>query len=192
MSNLTIPSKTLIFDVETTGLMPRGIHPAMSHKWKDCRIVQIAWEVLDDNHEIESSANYIIYPDGYTVPQSATNIHGISHEMAEEQGIPMQDVLDHLDTLLPTIQTIVAHNISFDMNVLLSEVYRQHRSAMAQDLLEKTQYCTMLKGTRPGCKWPKLSELYEELFYKQPSGTLHTADADVRICREIYIHQVSR
>lgn len=185
----------LVIDTETTGLPPRYVDITNTDKWKKCRIVQIAWELLDLNGNIISSECYIIKPDGFEVPIVASNIHGITTEIANEKGIDIDIVFNRLDTIINgNIKTIVAHNMQFDDAVIQSEMYRYSKNNEKLKILhDKWKFmnkeCTMLMGcTKPGQKWPKLIELYKTCFNKEPVGNLHQADMDVRVCAEIYFH----
>jgi len=188
----------LVIDTETTGLPPRYVDITNTEKWNKCRIVQIAWEVLDLNGNIISSECYIIKPNGFDIPTVASNIHGITTEIANEKGIDIDIAFNRLESIINgNIKTIVAHNMQFDDAVIQSEIYRQIRYSKNNDSLNNlydkwrymTKECTMLMGcTKPGQKWPKLVELYKTCFNKEPVGNLHQADVDVRACAEIYFH----
>lgn len=39
-------------------------------------------------------------PEGFNIPYDADKIHGISTELAHEQGIPLQDVLEEFNEAL--------------------------------------------------------------------------------------------
>lgn len=184
--------KTLIVDVETTGLPPRNIPPWKSSAWNQCRIVQIAWQVRNGDGSIACASNFIIRPDGFTIPVESTNIHGITNEHALATGVPIEQAFYELEQLLPGIECIVAHNIAFDDPVIQSEIIRTRNNPLLTHWKEKAKYCTMKMATVPGQKWPKLIELYEKCFGKKPDGVMHTADADVQACAEIYFHVMNQ
>lgn len=180
-------SKVLIVDVETTGLPPRNIPPWKTDMWSKCRMVQIAWEVWC-NDVLESASVFVIKPDGYTIPDESARIHGITTTMARKHGVSIDVVWDELSHALCNVDTIVAHNISFDDAVIQSELSRYKQYKLCTKWNNISKYCTMKMATMPGKKWPKLIELYKECFGREPDGTMHTADADVRACAEIYFH----
>lgn len=185
-------SQTLIVDTETTGLPPRGMPIQQSKTWNVCRIVQIAWRLYDINGELITKECYLIRPsEDVCFSPTSVKIHGISKEVATSQGILFTEVLDRLECILPDVDTIVAHNIAFDDPVIQSEMYRHGYYDLLTTWNKKNKYCTMLKGTRPGERWPKLAVLYERLFGTAPVGNLHSADTDVAICAQIYYHQIN-
>jgi DNA polymerase III epsilon subunit-like protein len=179
---------TLVFDTETTGLPPRNVTPDVVEAWEKCRIVQIAWNVYDAHAVLCASQCFYIVPDGFEIPEIATRIHGITTDMARERGVAWSHVLEELRKVLPRVGTIVAHNMSFDDQVLRSELHRMKEYAFLAQWSPIPKMCTMRMGTLPKQKWPKLVELYERCFQRKPEGTLHRADVDVRACADIYFH----
>lgn len=180
------PCKILILDTETTGLPPRGTNPALYPKWDGCRIVQIAWHIYDQDGNLEGKECYLVKPSCFQIPAKATEIHGITQEMAETHGLPMWKVMNILRSILPSVSHVVAHNLEFDKNVILSEMARINEMELFNEFASKIGACTMLMNTIPGQRWPKLSDLYRRLFQKEPEGQLHQADTDVQLCAEIY------
>lgn len=175
-----------VFDTETTGLPPRGVPPSEKDKWNQCRIVQIAWEIYHPmTEELIARECFTIKPDNFEIPQRAAEIHGITTERAREEGVDIHVVFDALKVHIPSIDTVVAHNIVFDNNVLLAELHRYDQLDLVSTWTCKKKECTMLMAKSK--KWPKLIELYQRLFgAEDPGVTLHRADADVAICAKCY------
>ena len=71
----------LFFDTETTGI-PKNYKAAASDLKNWPRLVQIAWLMTSDTGEEISSSEYIIKPDGYTIPPAAAKVHGITTQKA--------------------------------------------------------------------------------------------------------------
>ena len=74
----------------------------------------------------------IVYPDGFTIPDEAARIHGITTETARSQGIPLQDVLEELNEDLGAYgpELYVGHNVTFDRPIVLAEF---SRAGMAEE-----------------------------------------------------------
>ena len=197
----------LVIDTETTGLpQGRNVTSETYKKWDKARLVQIAWELYNPSRECIQKECYIITPDNFEIPEVVVNIHGISTERAYNEGIALIDVLKKIHVILNNNPIIVAHNIQFDNDIILAELYRYQNKINNIDLsnrnlLEKLQiddiiklwlkcnkHCTMLMGTIPGEKWPKLANLYENCFGHKPEYEMHHADNDVRACADIYFH----
>jgi len=179
----TISNKTfLFFDTETTGL-PKNWKASYKDLNNWPRLVQIAWIIADANGNIIEQKNYIIKPNGFSIPEEATKIHRISTQKAFQQGQELDYVLNQINDCLNKCDTIVAHNLSYDLNIVASEMYRAN---MDSAILEKKQICTMestinyckLPGNY-GYKFPKLSELYQKLFYSN-FDEAHDASVDIK------------
>ena len=177
----------LFFDCETTGL-PRNFRakPSADDNWP--RIVSLAFILASEG--VEESMSYVIRPEGFTIPQEATDVHGITNERAHAEGKSLFEVLytfyGSMDLLRDT--TLVAHNYSFDAPVLGSEFLRK----MDKNPLDgRESICTMKGSTSwcglPGNKWPKLTELYEKCFDRPMEGA-HDALTDVTACKDCFFH----
>ena len=182
----------LVFDTETTGLPSSYsmVSPKTLQNWDSCRMVQIAWIIYKDTELVKKEC-YTIKPNGFTISESSTNIHGITNEFANINGHNITDILVKFFTDIKdnNVDTIVAHNLSFDKNVINSEVFRcKDTIGESYKIWNKQKFfCTMKSLTRKGQKWPKLAELYKQICGGEPQGTLHTADADAQICADIYL-----
>lgn len=186
-------STFLVFDTETTGLPKsfRSVNKNTLHHWDSCRLVQIAWMIYTDNQLVKKEC-FLVKPNGFIISDESIEIHGITNQIATEQGQNVEQVLNAFFTDISqySVHTIVAHNLSFDKNVIASEVYRCNEKLNdSWKIWGKQQFfCTMLAGTKNNQKWPKLSELYKEIIGDIPdNGTLHSADFDTKLCAEIYM-----
>ena len=112
--------REIIFDTETTGLPSRWNAPY--NEWP--RMVSLAYMLCEDNGKVIDQMELIIKPDGYTIPKEASDIHGITHEIAEQQGNDLKLVLIKLLTLVEIADLIVFHNQSFDVGIITGEQMR--------------------------------------------------------------------
>jgi DNA polymerase-3 subunit alpha len=160
----------LIFDTETTGLPKNKLAPLTDFdNWP--RLVQIAWQLHDGKGALLSQENHIIRPDGFTIPFNAEKVHGISTQRAEEEGSPLEEVLEKFTHSLEKAKLIIGHNIlDFDVKVLGAEYLRKnmpnaiaHKDAFDTQL-ESTDYCAIPGGRGGQYKWPTLRELHIKLF----------------------------
>jgi DNA polymerase III subunit alpha len=185
----------IIVDTETTGLPPRYqnrsgcIDPSYFLEWDNCRIIQIAWIVIDIEGNIVKKADYIIKPSFFIIPDESTAIHGISQEYANKHGAEIKSVLPEFIKDLNMCDTLIAHNIDFDYNVILAELYRYNIDLCNMKTVYR--YCTMRKGSKPHEKWQRLEELYKKYFGNAPTLTQHRALNDVIMCKDIYMYQRS-
>lgn len=172
----------LFFDTETTGL-PRNWKAPVSDLNNWPRLVQLAFILCDHSGNTIQQGDYIVKPNNYIIPEEASAIHGITNEKANKEGLPISLVLQNFDNLVKHSDYLVAHNISFDEKIVGAELLRNN---MINSLSERKKICTMEKTIDfcaiegpYGFKWPKLSELYYELFgtYFEES---HNAAVDIK------------
>jgi len=182
----------LFFDVETTGLIPKGnVPPSDFEKYSKARIVSIAWTLRDENFVY--SNHYAIINNEEEGELGGTFIHGITREMVQKFGKPLKEVVQVFLNDMYCSDKLVAHNLAFDSKVLASELYRLGLNNEAKDLLERYSLCTMVSTTnllklpsRYGkYKWPKLVELHAFLFGEGFDGQ-HDASKDVEALVRCY------
>lgn len=184
---------SLVFDIETTGLPERNGNKYFpfyeSKRYDSARIVSIAFK-----SDVEEKY-FIIKP---TFPINNSHIHGITYEMAQETGVSFDLVIDYLTSIIDKVDTLVAHNIDFDYNILLAEIHRfcPHNGSPSQELIyklkQKKQYCTMkesimvckIKNQYGKFKYPKLIELYG--YYFNDTFNAHNALEDTRATAKCY------
>lgn len=178
----------LVFDTETTGL-PRSWKAPVSDVANWPRVIQIAWEAFDDRDRKTESREYVIRPDGFTIPKDAEAVHGISTSIAQNRGVPIKEALDAFVQVLAQSTVIVGHNLKFDVNVLGAELYRL---GLVDPFRDKTHSCTMQTTTQfcqlpgnYGFKWPTLPELHSKLFGETVTES-HDAAADVATCSKCF------
>ena len=171
----------LFFDTETTGLPKNWKAPVTDlNNWP--RLVQLAWLCYDLDGNKISEGDFIIKPEGFTIPDNVSKIHGITTERALREGQPVSSVLQHFDSLVKQADYLVAHNISFDEKIVGAELLR---NGMKNSIASKRKICTMERTTTfcaingpYGYKWPKLSELHYKLFRKG-FDEAHNAAVDI-------------
>ncbi|WP_405292588.1 DNA polymerase III subunit alpha [Algibacter sp. Ld11] len=174
----------LIFDTETTGLPKRWDAPITdTDNWPRC--IQIAWQLHDDMGNCIEHQDYLVKPEGFNIPYDAEKIHGISTELAQEQGVPLAEVLEKFNEALGKTKFVVGQNVKFDLNIMGAEFVRGDVENPLQELpvldtcTEHTAKLCEIPGGRYGkFKLPTLSELHEHLFNVGFSEA-HNATADV-------------
>ncbi|MCE2613946.1 DNA polymerase III subunit alpha [Flavobacteriaceae bacterium D16] len=187
----------LIFDTETTGLPKRWDAPLSDlDNWPRC--VQIAWQLHDEMGELLDQQDYLIKPEGYTIPYDSEVIHGISTELAEQQGETLEVVLDHFREVLVKAKFVVGQNVGFDMNIMGAEFLRQGLPNEMESLpvldtcTEETALLCKIPGGRGGkFKLPTLSELHAFLF-EESFVEAHNATADVEATTRCFFELIRR
>ena len=174
----------LIFDTETTGLPGDWNAPLTDvNNWPRC--VQIAWQLHDKGGNCISHEDYLVTPDGYTIPYDSEKIHGISTALAKKEGIPLSEVLEKFRLILNQCEFVGGHNVKFDLNIMGAEFLRLGDHNPLDNLpvidtcTEQTASLCQLAGGRGGkFKLPTLGELHFHLF-NDHFEEAHNATADV-------------
>jgi DNA polymerase-3 subunit alpha len=185
----------LIFDTETTGLPKNWNAPITdTDNWPRC--IQIAWQLHDEMGRLIEHKDYLVKPDGFTIPFESEKIHGISTDLALEQGEDLDFVLEEFKAVLAKTKFVVGQNVGFDNNIMGCELYRREVDVTLSDFpvldtcTEVTASLCQLPGGRGGkFKLPNLTELHQHLF-----GTAfleaHNATADVEATTRCFLELI--
>lgn len=187
----------IIFDTETTGLPKRWDAPITdTDNWPRC--VQIAWQVHDEMGRLVEHEDYLIKPDGFNIPFDSEKIHGISTELALEQGTELTEVLSKFNNALSKAKFVVGQNIRFDLNIMGAEFHRYQvdnpmtNMAVLDTCTEVTAGLLKLPGGRGGrFKLPNLTELHSYLF-GVPFSEAHNATADVEATTRCFFELIRK
>ena len=185
----------LIFDTETTGLPKSWNAPITdTDNWPRC--IQIAWQLHDELGNVVEHNDFLIQPDGFNIPYDAERIHGISTELAQEQGISLAESLELFNEALKKTNFIVGQNVGFDINIMGCEFHRLgiKNTLTTLPLLdtctEKTAALCQIPGGRYGkFKLPTLTELHTHLF-GSGFGEAHNATADVEATTRCFLELI--
>lgn len=191
----------LIYDTETTGLPKFSLpsdDPSQPH------IMQIAAQLCNvDTREVLASMDFLIKPDGWTIPDDVAALTGITTEKAMEFGLPIRTVLPFfLSMWKKATLHRVAHNESFDMRMVRIEIKRDrgYDEGFADVWKAAPAFCTctsstkivnlpptpkMIAANRNTPKQPNLSEAYK-YFTGLELVNAHNAATDIMACKEVY------
>lgn len=180
----------LAFDTETTGKADFSAPESANHQ---PHIVQLGAILFDDSWNVRAELNLIIKPDGWTVPDEASAIHGITTAIANACGVPLSTAMSCFQGLFKVAKVCVAHNIDFDSLVVSANFMRLTQCVGIGSDIRERGFCTMhamtpickLPGRYGDYKWPKLQEAYQHAF-GETFGGAHDAMADVRACGRLY------
>ena len=205
--------KFVIFDTETTGL-PKSklISPDTLHLWP--HIVQLSYAIYDKTlNDVPLVKDYIINVDeNVIIPEESIQFHGITKEISQSKGVPIEIALQNFFRELKTVDKLVGHNVSFDIQAVKVELMRlihfnkqisnEIKTEMKFHFHYLTNYenvvCTMQESIdlcsipaldrygKQYNKWPRLSELHQKLFETQPNN-LHNSLNDVLVTLRCFI-----
>jgi DNA polymerase III epsilon subunit-like protein len=182
----------LVFDTETTGLPlwnDPSDHPDQPY------IVDIAATLFDGSGLEIDRFDSIVKP-GVPIPEELARLHGITTEMAMDQGIEIATAHSVLMGLIADADLIVGHNVSFDIRMARIQAVRATGNKWDNPL---PTFCTMRRTTgickilKPNArfnkdwKWPNLTEA-TRFFFNEDHSNAHRARADCDASARIYFH----
>ncbi|TNE29426.1 MAG: DNA polymerase III subunit alpha [Bacteroidetes bacterium] len=185
----------LVFDTETTGL-PKDFKAPITDTDNWPRVVQIAWQLHGAKGELIEQVEYLIKPDGFDIPFESEQIHGISTALAERDGVPLREAMEHFVRTLKVSKFNVGQNVGFDINVVGCELYRLGLDSPMLEMpvldtcTEVTAQLCQIPGGRGGkFKLPTLTELHQHLF-GEAFGEAHNATADVEATTRCFLELI--
>ena len=183
----------LFFDTETTGFTRPNM--PVSHESQP-HLTQIAAQLVRPDNSTFMEFSLIVNA-GVPIPKQASDVHGITNEIAEEYGVSQSTAVDFFLKLYGHADLVVAHNINFDKQVMETAIARRTGGTMR---LTKDLYCTMRNATdivkapptakmvaagRTHWKSPNLGECIKH-FFDEELEDAHDAMVDVQACRRVY------
>lgn len=126
-NNNIIPSDTryFIFDTETNGIPNKINYRCVRYDnitgWEHCRMLSIAWLVVDYKFNIISSFDCLIKNDDIHNTVGAESVNKISDVLRSTTGILYSEMINYLSEAIKDCNYIVSHGTDFDFNLLISE-----------------------------------------------------------------------
>jgi DNA polymerase-3 subunit epsilon len=172
----------LVYDTETSGFYNASL--SLDHPQQG-RVIQLAALLLDENLKEVSTFRTLIYPSTWVVSPGAQAVHGISIEMCEKYGMPIEAALEAFKGMFDASIVTVAHNHRFDSQMLTSEGFQFMNKKSVCTMDATTELCKIPHPKRSGYKWPKLSEALSVLLDIKLDNA-HDALSDARGCSLLY------
>ena len=195
--------KVLVFDTETTNVLPKYAPLMKKYVSKFPYIVQLSFILYDteSGNILETGDNIIKLDSDVELPESSIKIHGITRENMETNGINIKDAIEGLRKCYNMCDVIVAHNIKFDNTMIIVECMRNDLPVIINKNNKNVEsYCTMnnsivmcniIVETNTGSykKFPRQYELHAYLFPNDSIDTskLHNSFNDILLCLRCYI-----
>jgi len=204
----------MAFDTETSGFAPKVDRtngkptPTISEY---PMILQLSFVIYDLNTQtvVQEYNQYVKIPDHAVIPAKATEVNGITKQICNLRGIPIEQVLEDFYRAYVSVDRVVAHNLAFDRKMIEIEMLRSGISSDIawicndtwNDVNDIELICTMTMpkskdicnlyttNEKTGTRWkkqPKLSELHFALFDFVPDN-LHDALMDTKVCLRCYL-----
>jgi len=184
----------LVFDVETTGLIPKKTDNLSLMPF----IIQLSFIVFNVNtYQIIQKYNSYIKIENIVLEDFIVNLTGITNAICETKGVPVKDAITELYKAYLVCDCIIAHNLSFDKRMIEIEMQRNNlpfpifanpHIPMHCTMMDSIFICNIAIDGKNGkfMKFPKLVELYNKLFRYVPEN-LHNSMVDVLVCLRCFL-----
>lgn len=192
----------LFYDTETSGLVHKDLppdHPSQPH------LVQLGLVLADQGGRELAAVELIIKPNGFEIPKQASDVHGITTDLALAVGVPLMTALSVYCQLRAIADEMVAYNLPFDELLMAAAISRSGRKPSHPGPNKRT--CAMHLATpivnlpptprmvaagfggKP--KTPNLTEAHQFFFGKAFEGA-HGALSDCRATLRVYYEILRR
>jgi DNA polymerase III subunit epsilon len=131
----------LVIDCETTGLFD---YTKPADAPGQPRLCQLGMIWLNDDLSTIAEAEYSIKPDGWTIDPDATARNGLTLELLEEIGGPIEPALKQYAEAIDRRHIVVGFNASYDIKVLRGEM----RRVKMEDRYMQTRTLDVMQGCR--------------------------------------------
>lgn len=118
-------------------------------------------------NDVVEQFDCLIKPDGWTIGEDTTAIHGLTDAVCEAEGVPIASALNVINQMMDRADVIVGHNIAHDLKLLRGEF---RRAGLPDRYGEVATFCTMWSG-RKALGLKKIPNLSEALM--AATGAVH-------------------
>jgi DNA polymerase III epsilon subunit-like protein len=163
-SNPSFAMRYICFDTETNGFVDRSAKwPNYTMPWES-HPVQISIDIVDEDGTVSHAYDTIIAGATGFAPWVHANVP-ITLEQVETDGRPFREVLGVFADLIKDGDTLVAHNIDFDINRVIGKSSKKMGidSPAVDRILATPRFCNMRCAYSKSAlgNQPKLSKLCE-------------------------------
>lgn len=171
----------LIFDVETTGLIDNHTLPLD----RQPEIIEFFGCLADlDSGEVLEELDQLIKPKAKTLDPKIKRITHLNEDMLADKP-SFKDVAPRIKDLIGKSEAVIAHNLSFDMEMVDLEFERLGEKVQ----WPATRICTVEQSLHLQGKRLTLSSMYELLFGKAFPDA-HRAKSDVQALMQCVIELI--
>jgi DNA polymerase III epsilon subunit-like protein len=182
LNDWAFPQSYMVWDLETTGLDPFS-----------CDIVEFACLMVENGQVVNRYSSLINWET--SIPKEASDIHGITTEMVQKDGLPAETALNTIYMLFAKYKHHVTHNgIRFDIPFLLNAFNKvgtftkEHLDALEIRLVNNAiDTAVIIKGQKIDLK-----RLYNETFWSYGQRVMEAKVAGIKfnvgsVCDELGI-----
>ena len=132
----------LVLNCEYTGnIGSYFINKENFYSHKSVKLVKFDYIMFDENTEITYSR--IVKPANFAYGKAFRNgrLDDITKDILDNQGIQIEEVLDHLEHILDNVIYVISYNAQNVTNILLLEILRLYRVELYNKLKNKKWIC---------------------------------------------------
>jgi DNA polymerase III alpha subunit (gram-positive type) len=182
--------KFLIFDCSANG-NPKSWSASHRDTFNWPRLVHLSWLLIDEKGKILEQSDDLIKIEGFDISPDIEERHRLTKEQLLSEGKPLIESLKRFNQAILSADYVFAHNLNFNMGILISEYIRSNLSTSLDTadtfcLMQESTYYCQIPGRRGNYKWPSLSELHKKIF-KRPYKDQNNALADVNAVTRCFI-----
>jgi len=166
--------REIVLDTETTGLSPN----------KGDRVVEIGCVELINHVPTENTFQVYLNPER-DMDEGAQRVHGLTNEFLLDKP-KFSEIAEEFISYIGESK-IIAHNASFDINFLNSELARAHKSKISDERVVDT--LKMAREKYPGSR-NSLDALCKRFLVDNSNRKLHGALLDSELLAEVYLELI--
>ena len=158
--------KVIVFDCETSGI-PLAYDYTKLVYFTDARLLQLGYLIFDvDTQELITARDILCTP-----PTPSTICPVADLYTSGRATVCVKDALIEFVNHITSDTILVAHNLRFDMNIILSEIFRLGATNQL-DITTTMEYITRISTCKHICTYQakfklKLIHLYQRLFGRE-------------------------
>lgn len=155
------------------------------------RLASLAAFVLNEDRRIIGAESWYVKPDGWTLSEEAASVNGLTMEFLEENGYPIEIVLESYLNHIDSGAVLASYGAQFDCKVMRGELRRagfDDRFKQTKNVClmrASTNICRIPRKSGGGYKWPKLQEACE--FFGIRNLDSHGAIGDALAALQIFL-----
>lgn len=172
---MSTPLREIVFDTETTGLDPA----------QGDRVVEIGAVELINHLPSGQHFHRYINPER-AMPAEAFAVHGLGDEFLRDKPL-FAEIADDFLAFIGSDSRLIAHNASFDMKFLNSELSRISRPTL--EMARAVDTAAMARQKFPGAM-ASLDALCRRFGIDNSNRTLHGALLDSELLAEVYLELI--
>ena len=171
---MTKSRKMCVIYTETNGLHSSNEDVIKKNLYCFARLVVLNYEIgyREDNKFISTKkVIHIIKPRCMNILDDSTKIHGITMDIANNEGVEIEKVLGTFMKDLSDVSVIVSHNVDFHLKTIIAEFVRYNIAFNFNNFIVIDTI-----GFYHKMSYPKLDILFDSLFAKKSKKPLSNLD----------------